>query len=233
MRERSRSYVQCRCVVTQKEREVLLDNLLSGKSRGPRGVNHVKNGGEAVGVLRNKTASLLGERFDAMKQRCENPNNTAYADYGGRGIKVCFIRDEFVKWGLDKFKYDDLITGQLNRIDNDGNYEFDNINLVPQRRNLRNKRDNRYIVFGGDKVIANDLWDLIKFLDRRFDLSKDRVARLVSQGATLERILDTKPRKKRSLLPPMEPNPAIVRMYQGTEGFKILSELVHKTGTQA
>jgi broad specificity polyphosphatase/5'/3'-nucleotidase SurE len=39
-----------------------------------------------------------------MKHRCNNPNNQAYKDYGGRGIKVCdewnTSAESFYLWAL-------------------------------------------------------------------------------------------------------------------------------------
>jgi hypothetical protein len=40
-------------------------------------------------VGENRTKNPLYKAYHAMLDRCKNPNNTAYAYYGGRGIKVC------------------------------------------------------------------------------------------------------------------------------------------------
>lgn len=40
-------------------------------------------------VGENRTAHPLYKLYHAMHDRCENPNNTFYSYYGGRGIKVC------------------------------------------------------------------------------------------------------------------------------------------------
>lgn len=75
-----------------------------------------------------------------MKSRCYNSNAHNYKNYGGRGIAVCD------RW-KDSFQnfYNDVINGyhehlQLDRIDNDGNYEPDNVRWVTPQQNQMNKR---------------------------------------------------------------------------------------------
>jgi len=68
---------------------------------------------------------VLLSAWRGMINRCESPKNKQYKDWGGRGIKVC-----------DRWKDFDLFVEdvgprpspeyQLDRIDNDGNYEPDN-----------------------------------------------------------------------------------------------------------
>ena len=85
-----------------------------------------------------------------MKDRYRNPNFKQYKDYGGRGIKVC---DEW----LDDFKafYDwsmknGYLSGlQIDRIDNDGNYNPKNCRWVERAINSSNRRvTNKYKIFG-------------------------------------------------------------------------------------
>ena len=73
-----------------------------------------------------------------MKDRCHNPNNGSYDRYGGRGISVCeqwmnsfsiFYKD----MGPKPFK-----TAQIDRIDNNGNYEPHNCRWVTPLSNSRN-----------------------------------------------------------------------------------------------
>ena len=74
-----------------------------------------------------------------MIQRCTNPSNPRFADYGGRGIKVCsrwvgslanFIQD----MGL---KPDNM---SLDRIDNDGDYCPENCHWTTASEQNLNKR---------------------------------------------------------------------------------------------
>ncbi|HKZ42380.1 MAG TPA: hypothetical protein VJ044_15565 [Candidatus Hodarchaeales archaeon] len=74
-----------------------------------------------------------------MKQRCSNPKCPQYKDYGGRGITVC---DRWMKF--ENFKEDMLSTWkpglQLDRTNNNGNYEPANCMWVTPSVNGKNRR---------------------------------------------------------------------------------------------
>ena len=81
--------------------------------------------------------------WNDMLKRCNNINNKAYKHYGARGIKV---DKSFNKW--ENFK-EYLINTiglrpsnkySLDRINNDGNYEPDNIRWTTQSEQLKNRR---------------------------------------------------------------------------------------------
>lgn len=82
----------------------------------------------------------LRDRFQSIKQRCNNPNNSAYKWYGGRGIKCLFkSSDEFINYILNELQVD-LGGLTVDRIDNNGHYERNNIRLVTIAENQRNRR---------------------------------------------------------------------------------------------
>ena len=62
--------------------------------------------------------------YASAKQRCTNPKNPKYADYGGRGIKFLFINFEQFWKHIGAKPYPEL---ELDRINNDGNYEPGNV----------------------------------------------------------------------------------------------------------
>lgn len=79
--------------------------------------------------------------WDGMKQRCHNPNNPGFKDYGARGIIVC------EEWRNDfKSFFDWALTNgwemglENDRIDVNGNYEPSNCRFVTPSINARNKR---------------------------------------------------------------------------------------------
>lgn len=71
-----------------------------------------------------------------MKQRCNNPKNTAYGRYGARGVKVCQEWEEssaaFFNWALNSGYSDDLT---IDRIESTGSYEPDNCRWIPLTEN--------------------------------------------------------------------------------------------------
>lgn len=91
-----------------------------------------------------------------IKKRCYNKACNAYKDYGGRGIKMSdewvnnFIT--FYNWALSNGYIKGL---EIDRIENDGDYESSNCRFVSRIINANNKRTNRKICFNGEnKTIA-------------------------------------------------------------------------------
>jgi len=82
----------------------------------------------------------LDRRLTAAKQRCTNPNDPAYSNYGGRGIEFRFSSVlEAGLWMLANLPNVER-EWQIDRVDNDGHYEPGNLRMVKQRANLNNRR---------------------------------------------------------------------------------------------
>ena len=77
----------------------------------------------------------------AVKSRCTNPKDKRYADYGGRGIKVCDSWDGSFESFLGDMGMRPTKYHQIDRINNDGNYEPSNCRWVTRKENSRNKRN--------------------------------------------------------------------------------------------
>ena len=92
----------------------------------------------------------------AMRQRCENPRNRAYKNYGARGIRVCnewqdfsaFLRD----MGLPKCGM------TLERINNNGNYSKENCVWADRYRQSQNRRFARVVEVGGVEACIKEHW---------------------------------------------------------------------------
>ena len=83
----------------------------------------------------------LRSRYFRMLNRCINPNDDSYPYYGGRGIEVCFKSfDEFLDYVINELPVVDIDGLDIDRIDNNGNYEPGNIRFVTHKVNCQNKR---------------------------------------------------------------------------------------------
>ena len=87
----------------------------------------------------------LSDRYYNLRQRCDNPNNVRYVDYGGRGIECKFksFQELYDHITLD-LGYDSVEkigNLQIDRIDNNEGYEIGNIRLTTSKINNNNKRN--------------------------------------------------------------------------------------------
>jgi hypothetical protein len=73
-----------------------------------------------------------------INQRCNNNSRPYYKYYGGRGIQ-CLITAEELKelWFRDKAY--EMKKPSIDRIDNDGNYEFNNCRYIEQGENTKKR----------------------------------------------------------------------------------------------
>ncbi len=92
-----------------------------------------------------------------IKQRCLNPSNHAYADYGGRGIRL------HPPWVRDFAAFYDAIGPRpspqltLDRIDNDKGYVPGNLRWATRTEQLRNCRSNHRVQYQGDSLTIAEL----------------------------------------------------------------------------
>lgn len=85
--------------------------------------------------------------WQAMWDRCTNPNRADYHRYGGRGITVCAEWEDFATFASDM---GDPPTGlTLDRIDNDGPYCKENCRWVSRKEQVYNSTQVRLITVDG------------------------------------------------------------------------------------
>lgn len=163
-------------------------------------------------LVRGRPASYSQEytSWHQMLRRCTDPEYLSFRNYGGRGISVCaswvgsfdaFIRDVGLR---------PTPKHQLDRIDNNDNYEPGNCRWATKREQARNRRTNRFLTFNGETltVVA---WA------ERIGLSKDTLRSRLNSGWSLPDAL-TVPRISR---------------YQHREKFLELVALDKKAGMSA
>ncbi len=187
LKEMKRWECRCDCGATTR---ASASNLLRGhaKSCGCKkgemiGVAHTTHG--ATREAADPKMRRLFNIWSGVKARCNNRNNRRYADYGGRGIRVC------ARW-MKSFELFFADVGlppserhQLDRFpNNNGDYEPGNIRWASASENGLNKRNTRRLKFRG-KSQPLAVWAKL------FALSPDLVRARLKNGWSVSRALTT------------------------------------------
>lgn len=105
----------------------------------------------------NGKAVRLYRVWANMIQRCTNPNNRRYKDYGERGIEICpewrHDYDVFERWAISA-GYDEQAEFRdctLDRIDVNKGYSPENCRFVNNVVKCNNKRNNRVLECNGER----------------------------------------------------------------------------------
>lgn len=147
-RKRHRVNVKCDCgnVIT-----VTLSDIKNGRTKSCG--CYIKEITSERSKKHSKTGDRLYIMFASIKSRCYNKNNKAYYRYGGRGIKICdeWLNDFllFHDWVVKSGWEDGL---QIDRIDNNGDYEPNNCRFVTARENSNNKSNTIFLNFNGENL---------------------------------------------------------------------------------
>ncbi len=89
-----------------------------------------------------------------MKQRCTNPTNKQYKDYGGRGIKVCKKWFSFTGFLADMGVRPEGTS--LERLDNNKGYNAKNCVWATKKAQQRNRRTNRWLTLGSETKLLSE-----------------------------------------------------------------------------
>jgi hypothetical protein len=165
----------CRCDCGE-EKTILSTHLVRGSIRSC-GCQRAKRR-----TKHKQSRTKLYKVWEEMKQRCNNQNNASYSNYGNRGISVCpEWQDDFqvfYDWAMENGYADGL---QIDRINNDGDYEPGNCRWVTKKENLRNKRQSVFIEYHGQMHTVAE-WAKITGIHR------NTIANRIRAGKTPEEI---------------------------------------------
>lgn len=134
--------VVCDCGVQRTMRGIVIQNP------GTKSCGCIK---KSVGADRNRTHGARNTRafsvWSSMRQRCTNQKFRYFADYGGRGIKVCDRWQVFAAFLADMGQPPEGST--LERVNNDGDYEPSNVRWASKKEQANNRRSSRWIQHAG------------------------------------------------------------------------------------
>lgn len=115
-----------------------------------------------------------------MLQRCNNPNNPAYKNYGERGIKVAVEWLDFAVFLTDMGLAPRGLT--LERLNNELGYSKDNCAWATYKSQLNNRRNNVILEFNGESLTVAQ-W--AEKLGMKYETLKGRLRRGVPLASAL------------------------------------------------
>lgn len=154
--------------------------LTSGNSRGCgcRRYEKVALANSIHGMYRSRTYTA----WQNMRARCLDPKNKRFADYGGRGIKICERWGEFQNFLADLGECPSGL--QLDRGDNDRGYEPGNCRWATRSEQQNNRRTNRVVKWRGRSLTATQ-WA------RELGIEPNTIICRLRRGWSVDRALGT------------------------------------------
>lgn len=155
----ARCLCKCLTLITVEKSNLSTGNTKQCKScaNSTRSKKHVRHGCSISMKYSNPDGYNLYTRWQSMKRRCYLETDSHYKNYGGRGISVC---DRWIN-SFEAFAEDmgnpPTKSHQIDRIDNNGNYEPSNCRWVSIKKNSNNKTNSK-IIFAFGREMTQAQW---------------------------------------------------------------------------
>lgn len=147
---RSWGEFKCSCGKTKEARIDSCSLSCGCYYKETRGKTNLKHGCGVRGTTEYQTYSS----WQHIKERCLNPNNKYYKNYGGRGITICEEWMNFENFLSDMGLATDGYS--IDRIDNDGNYNKENCKWASFQEQMNNTRRSHFLEYNGEKKTIAD-----------------------------------------------------------------------------
>ena len=174
--------------------------------------------------LTEKQLHILRQKLCDMKNRCYNPQNKFYKDYGGRGIIVCSEwldkkngHKNFREWALENGWKEGY---SIDRINVNGNYEPSNCRWATPTEQANNRRNNNFVTINGVTKTTSE-WA------KQIGISQNAFAGRVRSGWSDDKLLDPKYKPLKMTKAEMSKE---IRMYRNLEEQGLLLRLPCKVG---
>lgn len=154
----------CDCGV---QKEIIASEVLKGSTKSCGCLRYENSCMSKHGGVKTRLYNI----WHGMKERCRNPINKDYKNYGGRGIQICDEWKEFIgfrDWALSNGYSDNL---SIDRINTNGNYEINNCRWATSMEQGRNKR---HTVFHEINGIKKPLIEWCEILNVKYTTAFER-----------------------------------------------------------
>lgn len=178
-----------RCICSCGKETIVPSNSLLKGNTSSCGCGSLENARAQGGVNKIHSDASYKNRYrlftiwNNMKQRCYNPKNPSYKNYGGRGITICKEWQNnymsFKQWALNNGYKPEL---SIDRIDNNKGYYPENCRWATKKEQQNNKTTNYYIEYLGKRYT-------LKTLCEELHIPYGRTSDRLKRGLTIEKAI--------------------------------------------
>lgn len=173
------TYWKCRCACPDKtEKYIFISSLTRGVTQSC-GCIHKEELVER-NTKHGKAYTSAYFIWQGMKDRCCNPSNARYNDYGGRGI---YVDPAWMDFNVFYKDMGDRPKGKsLDRIDNNGPYRKGNCRWATRKEQNNNKRNTRYLTYNGETKLLSEWGETL-------GINPGTLGSRIARGRTVDQIL--------------------------------------------